>query len=331
MKIEHRIENNITIVSLNGALSLDDVEIFKTYMKPLIENDTIKGIALNFDKINFMDSSGVGVIMSTFQSLRERGKKLAMYNIGQENNEKFKITQFDQILNFQKTEEDAISTLKGSSEIEHYVKGRLCIVKINGNLTSDSPKQFSTYAKPLIENEAIKGIVINLVNTYFIDSSGVGQIMSVFKSLQQRGNKMAVYNINQKNLELFSILGLDKILLFQKTEEEALSRLESEINYEEKKEKYIQGCRLMRSKLYKDALELMKVFADICEMSELPGVSRNLGWCYLNLSDYEQAEQYYSAAEEGYSCLTEEHELLSLRIQDCHRQLLKISKLYRQQ
>ena len=120
MEIEHRIEDNICIVTLRGSISLDrsiaidGVLKFQKYMKPFIENENIKDIALNFENVKFIDSCGIGQIVSIFKSLNQRGARLAIYNISQQYSDLLKIIQFDQILDFYKTEEDALANLKGS-------------------------------------------------------------------------------------------------------------------------------------------------------------------------------------------------------------------------
>ncbi len=116
MEIEHRIEGKTCIVNIDGKIIFDSTGKFKTYMKPLIENEAIKGVALNFANVNFIDSFGIGEVFFTFKALRKRGAKMAIYNISQKNNELFKILGFNKILNFQGTEEEALSSLQGTHE-----------------------------------------------------------------------------------------------------------------------------------------------------------------------------------------------------------------------
>lgn len=115
-------------------------------------------------------------------------------------------------------------------KIDHRIEDDICIVNINGDMTRDYVKKFQTYMEPFIENESIKGIALNFANVKFIDSSGIGKIVTIFRLLQSREAKLKIYNINQKDHEIFKMTGLDKIWDLQRTEEEVLKKLKG--NYE---------------------------------------------------------------------------------------------------
>ena len=108
------IKGDICIVTVNSNLDRNGAGDFKTDMNPLIENKTIKGIAINFSKVDVIDSFGIGKVLLMFKSLQKQGAKLAIYNMSHKINEIFKMTQLDKVLNLQRTEEEALSSLKGS-------------------------------------------------------------------------------------------------------------------------------------------------------------------------------------------------------------------------
>ena len=101
----------------------------------------------------------------------------------------------------------------------------VCIVGISGNIALDGVNEVKDYVKPLLEQDGLKALVINFENVNFIDSAGIGLIVSLFKSLQQRGGKFALCSLSEKNQEIFNITRLNKILDIYGTEAEALSAL----------------------------------------------------------------------------------------------------------
>lgn len=65
-------------------------------------------------------------------------------------------------------------------------------------------------------------ILLNFQNTGFVDSYGVGEIITSFISAQNNGGALKLCLIPNKLLLLFKITGIDKVLTILPTEESAL-------------------------------------------------------------------------------------------------------------
>ncbi len=100
-----------------------------------------------------------------------------------------------------------------------------CVVSIEGNIALDGVNEAKTFLKPHLENPAVRSLLINFEKVNFIDSSGIGLIVSIFKTMQQKEGKLALTNLSQKNMEIFTITRLNKILDIYTTEAEALQKL----------------------------------------------------------------------------------------------------------
>ena len=111
MQLKHRISNNICILSVEGNVALDGVSDVKSYLKPFLNDSTVKGLIINFEQINFIDSSGIGLIVSIFKTLQQRGAKLALCKLSKKNQEIFNMTRLDKILTIHDTEETALSKI----------------------------------------------------------------------------------------------------------------------------------------------------------------------------------------------------------------------------
>lgn len=109
----HRVEDNICIVSFEGNIALDGVNEAKAYLKPYLDSDEVKGLVINFEKVNFIDSSGIGLIVSIFKTMQQKDGKFALSNLSKKNEEIFSITRLNKILEIHPLEEDAVSALKG--------------------------------------------------------------------------------------------------------------------------------------------------------------------------------------------------------------------------
>jgi len=108
-------------------------------------------------------------------------------------------------------------------DINHKIKNEVCIVAINGNMAMDSIADIKHYIALILDDESLIGLIINFKNVRFIDSSGLGLIISTFKTLQQRDAKFAIFQLNESNTEIFKMTRLGIIVTIVETEEEALS------------------------------------------------------------------------------------------------------------
>lgn len=113
MEFSQRIENGICIISVDGNIALDGVNEAKAFLKSHIEDDGVKGIVINFENVNFIDSSGIGLIVSVFKTMQERNGAFAISNLSKKNEEIFTITRLNKILNIYPTESEAVASVTG--------------------------------------------------------------------------------------------------------------------------------------------------------------------------------------------------------------------------
>jgi anti-anti-sigma factor len=112
MIFSHRLEDQVCVVAIEGNIALDGVNEAKAFLKPHIENPDITGIVINFEKVNFIDSSGIGLIVSIFKTMQEKNGQFAITNLSQKNEEIFSITRLNKILNIYPAESEALSAIK---------------------------------------------------------------------------------------------------------------------------------------------------------------------------------------------------------------------------
>jgi anti-anti-sigma factor len=112
MIFSHRIENDACIVAIEGNIALDGVNEAKAFLRPHLENPAVHNLVINFDKVNFIDSSGIGLIVSIFKTMQQKEGKLALTNLSQKNLEIFTITRLNKILEIFPTEQDALAKVR---------------------------------------------------------------------------------------------------------------------------------------------------------------------------------------------------------------------------
>ena len=113
MEFTNRTGNDICIVAISGNIALDGVNEVKEYIKPLIDQADLKGLVINFENVNFIDSAGIGLIVSLFKTLQQRDSKFALSNLSDKNQEIFNITRLNKILDIYPTEQEATAAIGG--------------------------------------------------------------------------------------------------------------------------------------------------------------------------------------------------------------------------
>jgi anti-anti-sigma factor len=113
MNCSHRIENQVCVVTIEGNIALDGVNEAKAYLKPHLDSSDVKGLVMNFEKVNFIDSSGIGLIVSIFKTMQQKEGKFALTNLSKKNEEIFSITRLNKILDIYGSESEALAAMKG--------------------------------------------------------------------------------------------------------------------------------------------------------------------------------------------------------------------------
>jgi stage II sporulation protein AA (anti-sigma F factor antagonist) len=96
---------NVLVTRLNGKLSLETVHDFIATMRPEPANVLI----LNMSKCSFLDSAGVGALVSLFVSRRNHGKKLMLSGLTSQGQAVMQVSGLIKLLPLYPLEEDAIA------------------------------------------------------------------------------------------------------------------------------------------------------------------------------------------------------------------------------
>jgi anti-sigma B factor antagonist len=93
MKIETRTVGDVKIMDCSGRITLGEgtMVIRKTVLDLLKDNE--KKIILNLAEVNYIDSSGIGELVSTYTTVTNSGGKLILLNLTQKIQELLAITK----------------------------------------------------------------------------------------------------------------------------------------------------------------------------------------------------------------------------------------------
>ena len=97
MTYQVKEENNISTVYLNGEIDMDVTDKAKDVILPLIEAG--KEVHINLKNVEYMDSSGISVLIESHQKAMELGTKVTLKEISKSVLKVIMMAKLEQILN----------------------------------------------------------------------------------------------------------------------------------------------------------------------------------------------------------------------------------------
>jgi stage II sporulation protein AA (anti-sigma F factor antagonist) len=96
-------------------------------------------------------------------------------------------------------------------------------------LTGEFDLHTAGYFKEKIENHLdseVNNLILNLQTIDFIDSSGIGAILSIYKRIEKRGGKMAIINISPTLKRVFEVSGVLNVIDVYANRREAVKNIQ---------------------------------------------------------------------------------------------------------
>ena len=111
MKIKEKIENHVAILNLHGKMmGGPEQEECHNRIKELLE-DNMKWVVLDMGKVEWLNSSGLGLLMSCYTSCRNAGGDMVIARAARKVNSLFMLTQVVKVFDTFETTEEAIEDM----------------------------------------------------------------------------------------------------------------------------------------------------------------------------------------------------------------------------
>ncbi len=112
IKMEYGVveKNNYAIVKFKGEIDVATSIQVRDVLKGLIDKGKVN-IIIDFSDVTFIDSSGLGVIVVAYRSVKEKGGSIKFANVNQRVKKLFEITRTEKHFEFYNTVEDAEKSL----------------------------------------------------------------------------------------------------------------------------------------------------------------------------------------------------------------------------
>jgi anti-sigma B factor antagonist len=103
-------------------------------------------------------------------------------------------------------------------EIEHVDRG---VLSLRGPLTMENVPPFLN----AVRRENARTVILDFSGVPYLDSSGLGSLVSAYTSCQKSGRRVALTGVNQRVMKVFEITKVEPIFLMFSTVSEALEAL----------------------------------------------------------------------------------------------------------
>jgi len=101
--------SSVSIVKLEGSLDINNVEEFERILEKLFKERRYK-IVLNLERLSYISSAGIGVLMSIIKEVRKNRGDIKITNVVTYVYKVFDLLELPGIFHILKTEQDAINS-----------------------------------------------------------------------------------------------------------------------------------------------------------------------------------------------------------------------------
>lgn len=104
-------KENISILDITGDITgQSEAELMAGYDKAA--TDKTRNVVLNFTKLQYMNSSGIGLLVTLLVRANRSKQKLMAYGLTEHYRSIFELTRLDEAVSIHDTEDDALAAAK---------------------------------------------------------------------------------------------------------------------------------------------------------------------------------------------------------------------------
>ncbi len=106
----------VTVLDLSGKLTIDEAQRLRDKVNSLILQERT-AIILNLGEVSYIDSGGLGQLVSCYSSLSKTTGGLKLLRVGKRNHDLLSITRLVTVFDTFDSEEDAVKSFSASSAV----------------------------------------------------------------------------------------------------------------------------------------------------------------------------------------------------------------------
>ena len=112
LDIKERQAGDVTVLDMGGKITIGEGSVaLRTAIKRLVEEGK-KKLLLNLSGVGYIDSSGIGELVSSFTSINKEGGQLKLLNLTQKLRDLLAITKLLTVFDVYENESEALASFK---------------------------------------------------------------------------------------------------------------------------------------------------------------------------------------------------------------------------
>ncbi|MFP3981380.1 MAG: STAS domain-containing protein [Desulfobacterales bacterium] len=204
-------------ITLPDPLDASVAEEIKTELKHIIAHSA--KVVLDFSRVNFMDSSGLGLLLSLWRTAAAMDREIFMIGVQPP---VYRFLRLSRTLDFFEKSmcqniDDVIGVLcqRTDSASFYYlalIRGNAAIFHMYGDL--DATRILDIDIDALFETIGRRNAVFNLKGLDFIDSAGLHFFVKIQRHVARNGRSCILCGVREYVHQMFQILRLDRLFVF---------------------------------------------------------------------------------------------------------------------
>lgn len=114
MPVETRLDHGVLVIGLKGELDHHAVEQIREKIERQLAENHYGGLVMSFRDIEFMDSSGLGLILGRYRTMTEHKGRMALCEVGSSLRKLFEMSGLLKVLPVYDSEEVAVQAIQGA-------------------------------------------------------------------------------------------------------------------------------------------------------------------------------------------------------------------------
>ena len=112
LNIDERQAGDVTVLDMSGKITIGEGSVaLRTAIRRLLEEGK-KRILLNLAQVSYIDSSGIGELVSSYTAINKEGGQLKLLNLTQKLQDLLTITKLLTVFDVYESEADALNSYK---------------------------------------------------------------------------------------------------------------------------------------------------------------------------------------------------------------------------
>ena len=112
MKVELQKKGNVLIACLQGEIDHHAAAEVKTKVDAYITGSNVERLVMDFSKVSFMDSAGIGMVMGRYQNMKRLGGSMCLVGANKTIRRIFEMSGLTSVIPAYETEEAFLEGLK---------------------------------------------------------------------------------------------------------------------------------------------------------------------------------------------------------------------------